>query len=106
LKSIVAGSRPQSAKSSLPASQLAVNVRVVQHMPKVERPKEEIGWLKVVFAVAVAVDASLTGWLAQNYDATPPLLFVAGVVTAVAIAFVLAYVNRQAYRCLKELEDL
>ena len=73
--------------------------------PKSERLKEEIGWLKVVFAVAVALDASLVAWLAQNYDTSSTLLFVAGVVAAVVLAFVVAYVNRLAYRRLKELED-
>jgi hypothetical protein len=56
-------------------------------MSKAERLKEEIGWL------------------AQNYDTTSTLLFVAGVVAAVVFAFVVAYVNRLAYRRLKELED-
>lgn len=74
-------------------------------MSKAERLKEEIGWLKVVFAVAVALDASLVGWLAQNYATTSTLLFIAGVVAAVVFAFVVAYVNRLAYRRLKELED-
>ena len=36
-------------------------------MAKIDRLKEEIGWLKVMFAVLVAIDASLVGWLAQNY---------------------------------------
>ena len=35
-------------------------------MPKVDKLKEEIGWLKVVFAILVAIDISLVGWLAQN----------------------------------------
>ena len=39
-------------------------------MAKVDRLKEEIGWLKVVFGVLVALDASLLGWLAQNYAST------------------------------------
>jgi uncharacterized membrane protein len=74
-------------------------------MSKSERLKEEIGWLKVVFAVSVALDASLVAWLAQNFDTTSRFLFVAGVVAAVVFAVVVAYVNRLAYRRLKELED-
>jgi uncharacterized membrane protein len=74
-------------------------------MSKSERLKEEIGWLKVVFAVSVALDASLVAWLAQNFDTTSRPLFVAGVVAAVVLAVVVAYVNRLAYRRLKELED-
>lgn len=74
-------------------------------MPRMERIKEEIGWLKVVFAVAVALDASLVGWLAQNYDTTSTALFIAGVVAAVVLAFVIARVTRLAYGRLEELED-
>jgi uncharacterized membrane protein len=74
-------------------------------MSKAERLKEEIGWLKVVFAVSVAVDASLVAWLAQNFDTTSRFLLVAGVVAVVVLAVVVAYVNRLAYRRLKELED-
>ncbi|MGH8502512.1 MAG: hypothetical protein ACREVE_08560 [Gammaproteobacteria bacterium] len=35
-------------------------------MPELDRLKGEIGWLKVVFALLVAADLSLPGWLAQN----------------------------------------
>lgn len=74
-------------------------------MSKSERLKEEIGWLKVVFTVSVALDASLVAWLAQNFDTASRFLLVAGVVAAVVFAVVVAYVNRLAYRRLKELED-
>ena len=42
-------------------------------MSKVDKLKEEIGWLKVVFAILVAIDISLVGWLAQNYDSASVL---------------------------------
>jgi uncharacterized membrane protein len=74
-------------------------------MSKAERLKEEIGWLKVVFAVSVALDASLVAWLAQNFDTASRFLLVAGVVAVVVLEVVVAYVNRLAYRRLKELED-
>lgn len=34
-------------------------------MERINRLKEEVGWLKVVFGVLVAIDASLLGWLAN-----------------------------------------
>jgi hypothetical protein len=43
-------------------------------MAKIDRLKEEIGWLKVVFGVLVAIDASLLGWLAQSYGTASRLL--------------------------------
>jgi len=37
-------------------------------MAKIDRLKEEIGWLKLVFGILVAIDASLVGWLTtQDY---------------------------------------
>ena len=40
-------------------------------MARVDKLEEEIGWLKVVFAILVAVDISLIGWFAQNLDGAP-----------------------------------
>ena len=57
-------------------------------MSKADRLKEEIGWLKVAFAIAVALDASLVAWLAQNYATASPII------------------NRRAYRRIEELENV
>lgn len=74
-------------------------------MARAERIKEEIGWLKVPFAVAVALDASLVGWLAQNYGTISTPMFAVGVMAVLVLAFVVAHLNRSAYRGLEELED-
>jgi len=63
-------------------------------MAKIDRLKEEIGWLKVVFGVLVAIDASLLGWLAQNYATASRLLVLAGMAVTVAVTFVVVRVNR------------
>ena len=49
-------------------------------MAKLDRLKEEIGWLKLVFGILVAIDASLVGWLAQNYATANRMLVVSGVI--------------------------
>ena len=74
-------------------------------MSKVDRIKEEIGWLKVMFAVTVALDASLVAWLAQNYTAAPVVIVAAGFVAAWVLAFAVVYVTRRAHRLFKDLED-
>lgn len=75
-------------------------------MAKIDRLKEEIGWLKVVFGFLVAIDASLLAWLAQNYaTATRPQVFV-DAAAAVAMTYALVRVNRLAYRRLEQLEDV
>ena len=77
----------------------------MRHMPRVDRIKEEIGWLKVAFAMAVALDASLIAWLSQNYDKAPPVIVGSGLLAALALAVFVVYVSRLTYRRLKELED-
>lgn len=75
-------------------------------MSKADRIKEEIGWLKVAFGVAVAVDASLVAWLAQNYATAKTVVVVAAVVSAVVIAAAVVLINRRAFRRIEELENV
>ena len=75
-------------------------------MSKVDKLKEEIGWLKVVFAILVAIDISLVGWLAQNYDSASVLLQTVCLVAVVVMTAGVVWVNRVAYRKIDELEEL
>ena len=75
-------------------------------MAKIDRLKEEIGWLKVVFGVLVAIDATLLGWLAQNYASSGRLLVLAGTIATIVLSFVVVRINRLAYRRIEELEDV
>jgi hypothetical protein len=45
-------------------------------MSEADEIKEEIGWLKLIFAALIAIEVSLIAWLAQNYSSagTPTLL--------------------------------
>ena len=44
-------------------------------MAQIDKQKEEIGWLKVIFAILLATDISLIAWLVQNYGKVNPFLF-------------------------------
>lgn len=72
---------------------------------RVCRDVEELGWLKIVFAVLVAIDVSLIGWVAQSYHsaAQSHLIFAFAAVVFATIAIV--WVNRAALRRFKALED-
>jgi 4-hydroxybenzoate polyprenyltransferase len=74
-------------------------------MSKSDRLKEELGWLKIVFAVLVAVDVSLVGWLAENYRSATPLLVVCAFTAVVFTTIVVIWVNRAAMRRFEALED-
>lgn len=74
-------------------------------MSKSDRLKEELGWLKIVFAVLVAVDVSLVGWLAENYQSAARLLVVSAFVAVIFTTTVVVLVNRAAMRRFEALED-
>ena len=75
-------------------------------MARVDKLKEEIGWLKVVFAILVAVDISLIGWFAQNLDSAPIAKQITCVLAVVVVTGVVIRVSRAAYAKIGELEDL
>jgi hypothetical protein len=75
-------------------------------MSKADRLKEEIGWLKVVFALLVATDISLVAWVARSYARTGGLLIALGVLAITAITGAAIWVNRMAYAKIDQLEDL
>ncbi len=75
-------------------------------MSKADGIKEELGWLKVVFGVLVAVDVSLVAWVAQNFS-SPNRVLVWGAILAVAVVTAgVVWINRLAYRRIRELEQL
>jgi hypothetical protein len=74
-------------------------------MSKSDRLKEELGWLKIVFAVLVAVDVSLVGWLAENYRTAAQVLVVCAFGAVIFTTTVVVWVNRAAMRRFEALED-
>ena len=74
-------------------------------MAKIDRLKEEIGWLKLVFGIFVAVDVSLVGWLVQNYASAKQVLVGCAVAAAAASTWWIARTHRTAYHRIKKLED-
>jgi len=75
-------------------------------MSEADQIKEEVGWLKLVFAALIAIEVSLIGWLAQNYTTAQTLIVVAAFVTVVAIGLGIVWVNRCAFRRMRQLRDL
>jgi hypothetical protein len=75
-------------------------------MARLGRIKEEIGWLKLVFGALVAVDASLLGWLAQNYGNANSVLLLVGISATMVLTGAIVWVNGTAYRRIQKLEEL
>ena len=74
-------------------------------MARVDRIKEDIGWLKVPFGLLAVVDASLLGWLAQSYTRANPALVAAATVAAIVVTSGIFQINRVAYRRIDDLEE-
>lgn len=75
-------------------------------MAYIDKLKEEIGWLKVIFAILIATDISLIGWLIQSYGKVRLFLSALGALGALLIMFVIVWINIIAYRKINKLEDL
>ena len=75
-------------------------------MAKIDRIKEEIGWLKVVFGILVATDISLLAWLAEKFASAPKVQVIVSLVAVVIVTSAIVWVNRLAYVRIKQLEDL
>jgi hypothetical protein len=65
-----------------------------------------VAQLKVFFAVFAAIDVSLVVWVAQNFN-YPNRAVVWAANLAIAVAtLTIVWLNRLAYRRIKDLEDL
>ena len=77
-------------------------------MPKIDRIKEQIGWLKVVFGIFMAIEITLIGWLANNYDnsSLDPIKIYMNIVAIIIVSAIIIYVNKVAFRKIDDLENL
>lgn len=84
---------------------IALPLHCDSKMSRNDSLKEEIGWLKVMFALLAAIEASLIAWLAQNYiNANLAILLLASAATIVTGAM-LALINLVAFRHFRSLEN-
>ncbi|RKU23482.1 hypothetical protein C6499_18420 [Candidatus Poribacteria bacterium] len=75
-------------------------------MAYIDKCKEEIGWLKVIFAISTATDISLIAWVIQNYGKTSIILLMIGTLGVLLLITLAIWVNRVAYRKINKLEEL
>ncbi len=75
-------------------------------MARIDKLKEEIGWLKIIFAILIATGISLVAWVIQNYGKTSLLLLIVGTIGVLLLTLVIIWINRVAYRKINESEEL
>ena len=75
-------------------------------MGKIDKIKEQIGWLKVVFGFATAIVVSLTGWSASHYEVASSVEMIFATISVTIFTSVIIWVNKVAYKKMEELEEL
>jgi 4-hydroxybenzoate polyprenyltransferase len=75
-------------------------------MSRVDRIKEALSWLRLVFGTLVLIDVSLIAWLAQNFRTGDVVLVTLAVVVVAAVTTGVIVVNHAASRRIAELETL
>jgi 4-hydroxybenzoate polyprenyltransferase len=74
-------------------------------MAEIDKIKEETGWLKVIFALLVAIDVSLIGWAAQKFTGAPIALLLLSAIMVILVTSAIVAVNRRAYKKIDELGE-
>ncbi|MBF0274682.1 MAG: hypothetical protein HQK84_05570 [Nitrospinae bacterium] len=75
-------------------------------MAKIDKIKELIGYLKVIFALILATNVGLIGWLVQNFMKANEVLVYADIFLIGLLFVVLIVLNRKIISDIKSLEEL
>ena len=75
-------------------------------MGKIDKEKEEIGWIKFWIGVSVASIMGLISWFVNNYETANQIMLILDIVSVLAIAFFIILLNKTGLKKIKELENL
>ena len=75
-------------------------------MPKIDKIKEQIGWLKVVFALLFATDLSLIAYLFNTLEILSGIKIVLVLIGLLFVTLGMLYINRVAMNKIDSLEDI
>jgi uncharacterized membrane protein YhaH (DUF805 family) len=71
-----------------------------------KRLEQEIGWFKVIFAILVAMDASLLAWITQNHVKMHAVLFWLSFLAIFVMTTAVVLVMKHIFKCLNRLEEV
>ncbi len=75
-------------------------------MPKLDKLKEELGWLKVVFSILIATNLSLIAWFVQNYEKQKVSLTLLNGLIIIILTFIIFIINKRAYKKIDEIGEI
>jgi len=73
-------------------------------MAKIDKIKENIGYLKLVFSILIAIDVSLIAWIYKNIDIGLKLII--PFIIVVIVTFAIVIVNKRILYKIDLLEKL
>ena len=75
-------------------------------MGKIDKQKEAIGYLKVIFSILVAIDVSLVAWIFKSSISLGSKQLILPSVIVLFITFSLIYVNKIILKKIDQLEEM
>ena len=75
-------------------------------MAKIDKTKEYIGWLKVLFTLFFTIDVSLLSFLFLNYEKISLFKSIIIFVSLIIAIFITLFINSKIFQKLDELEEL
>ena len=75
-------------------------------MAKIDKIKEQIGWLKVLFGLLFATDISLIAYLFNKIEMLSFLKIILVLIGLVLVTIVIRIINKKAMNKIDELEDI
>ena len=75
-------------------------------MPKIDKVKEQIGWLKVVFGMLFATDISLIAYLFTAVSILSNIQMIIVLLGLILVTLAIIYVNKKALNKIDSLEEL
>ena len=75
-------------------------------MPKIDKIKEQIGWLKVVFGMLFATDISLIAYLFTKVSVLSIVQVSIVLIGLILVTLAIIYVNKKAMNKIDSLEEL
>ena len=75
-------------------------------MGKIDKEKEQIGWIKFWIGVGVASIMGLISYFVNHYDKADKIILVITIIAVVLVAIFVVILNSIGLKKIKELEEL
>ena len=77
-----------------------------QFMGKIDKLKESIGYLKVIFSILIAIDVSLIAWIFKNSETAGDVKIIISSIIVVFVTIALILTNKTILNKIDDLEEL